>query len=94
MYTVSHIVYKVPKSLDVTTIGSHYFLQAGLETGPSLGNGIPVYIDHGILDGCLESLLVIVGSAIHSTLQNAPHKIIRGLQSGDEGGHKSGGGQW
>ena len=69
-------VYKVLKSLNVTTIGSYHFLQVGLETGASLGNGIPVHIDHGIPDGCLESLLIIVGSAVHFTLQNAPYEIV------------------
>ena len=59
----------------MTTIGGHYFLQAGPQTGAGLGNGVPVHVDHGTSDGYFEGLLV-VGPAVHLTFQSAPHKIV------------------
>ena len=70
------MVYKIQKSLDVTTIGGHRFLQAGPEAVAGLGNGVPVLVDCGIPDGCPEVLLVVVGPAVHLTLQNTPHKTV------------------
>lgn len=58
-------MYNVQKSLNVCAIGDHYILQAELEAGADLGYCVPF---HGVPVGCLESLLGVVGPAVHFPL--------------------------
>lgn len=80
LYSIRHI-HKVQKAL----IGD----QLGLETGASL-----VHVGLAVPDGCLDSLLGIVGSIINLHLQENLHKIVEGIAVWHLGGGYKMGNQW
>lgn len=68
-------IYKVQKATDMATIDHQHFLQARPEAESSLGDGVSVYVGHGVPDGCLESLLCVVEHAVYTLSKTSYTKM-------------------
>lgn len=72
LYTVKHI-YKIKKSHDVATLGSHHFLQAGWKLEQALAMVSLSAVVSLMAD---LSLIAVVGPAVHLHSKAPPHKIV------------------
>lgn len=73
-YTIKHI-YKVQKATDVATIDHQHFLQAGPEAESGLGDGVSVYVGHGVPDDCLKILNCVVEDVVYTLSKTSYTKI-------------------
>lgn len=54
----------------MATIGGNHF------PGADFGDAVPIHVGYGLPAGFLESLLGVVGSAVHPSLEDALHKLV------------------